>query len=744
MTRRSRRREAIAAAERALERSEQQQHELRRAYDDALTRSGVVLIQQVAAGRDAYHLSASVAEVLGWDPSVFLGTGVLRGMVHPDDLERFEQAVTTALTPAGTAAAPRVIDLTDSLPDRKPSRTAGPVVEAAGAPVLRFRSGGGGWATVQLRADAASAELGVLRASLVDVTREQRQLVRVRRFAEIVERDPSAHLVVEFTDPADPGSLVIRAANTSAHDLLHLEDHVADGTPLDAVLGEASAKLLRSALFDVRHTGEAMTAERLSLVEVPGTFLDLRIDLLADATLSLVLHDVTSTAALEERLRHQASHDALTGLPNRALFEERLVGALETVDPATPVALILVDVEGFRALNEHLGLHLADRLLVDLGRRLVREVRGCALVSRLGADQFAVLTMPCSSHAEATERARAVSAVLESPFDLAGEVVHVSCAVGVTVSTPEGCDAATMLRSGLTALERAKGLPERFAVAASDTPRDSIHRLGLLSELRQGLANQELELRFQPVIDLRTARVVKVESTLHWRDGAQTTGVPVEFLELAEQSGLIQPLTRWMLAEAASAAARLRSTGHDVVVSCDLSIRNLFDPAVLDHVVLLISTGELDPASIELEISETELMDDPIRSQDVLRRLDELSVRTVVDDFGTGYTSLATVRSLPVSGLKIDRSFVATVGSEPADAAIVRSTIELSHELGLSVGADGVADEQTLATLASFGCDLAQGSHLSEAVGLDELAERIDQLELAARGWIGTSATART
>jgi EAL domain-containing protein (putative c-di-GMP-specific phosphodiesterase class I) len=326
--------------------------------------------------------------------------------------------------------------------------------------------------------------------------------------------------------------------------------------------------------------------------------------------------------------------------------------------------------------------------------------------------------------------------------ELDGELVELRSAVAVAPSGPSTPDAAALLRVAEAALRTAKRAEGRFAVADDEPAPSSIHRLELISELRQVLANGELELHLQPVVDLRGGRVARAEAHLRWRRGAERGGVPVELLELAEQSGLIQPLTRWMVGEVAAAALELRRRGHDLTVTCDLSLRELADPALCDFLALLVSSGELDPSTIEFEVAEVELMDDPIRAREVLGRLGALGLRIVVDDFGTGYSSLGAIEPLPVSGLKIDRSFVSGVAAGASDGAVVRSTVELCHELGLTVAADGVADERTLEVLAGFGCDLAQGPHLSDALALEPFLERVAQLDAAARVWSGVSRTA--
>ncbi len=760
MSRRSRRRAAEAAiAEHAAElaerlvalsaKADEDLAAIRADYDAALASSGTVFFQEVAPGSDTFHVSASSEQVLGWQPVMFLTPGMFRAMVHPDDLDRFDHQLAHAGRghhgPESRPAPSPIIDLTTGSPllVSTPAVTPGPPPEPLDGPV-RFRSAGGTWRSVEVRADrceiVAPGAADVERSStcagaLVDVTELEQRRTASRRFAEIVEHDPSACLVSEFTDPSDPGSLVLRAANRSAHAMFNLETHDVDGTALESILGPASAQLIRSALFDVCHTGQTLTAERISLSEVPGTYLDLRVDRLADGTLGMTATDVTATVALEDRLRHQASHDALTALPNRSLLEERLAASVASASHSAPVSLAVVDIDGLARLNDTLGLHLADQLLVQIGRRLVREVRGAAVVSRIGGDEFAVLSMPCSSEAEALDRAYSVRVALDRPFDIAGHIVSCEVNVGVAIAPGDGDDGRALLRAANRAVETAKRDGSRFARHEDVDASSSIHRLSLLADLRRGLADQDLELRFQPMIDLRSGRVSKVEAKLRWRndDGSH---LPLEFLELAEQSGLIQPLTRWVLGEAARAAKVLRDAGHDVVVSTDLSMRNLIDPDLAAFVSLLVTSGELQTDLIEIEVGEVELMDDPVRSRETLASLSELGLRFVIDDFGTGYTSLSTMQHLPVVGLKIDRTFISTLADAASDAAIVRSTIELCHELGLRVGADGVPDATTLSMLADFGCDEAQGVHLSEAVTIDGLSQRVDELEHAVRSWV--------
>ena len=637
--------------------------------------------------------------------------------------------------PVGPAPAPVMAVPPPSAFSVPPAVTQARVAEE---PVIRFLTPDGTYREMLVRLSPISPDEPV-RGALVDVSLTEADRVVQRRFAEMVDHAAHGHLVLEFLDDRDPSTLVVRAANRSARRLFNLERTEVDGTPLGAVFGESSAQLFRSALFDVAHTGEALTAERLTFMEVPGTYVDLRVDRLGDGTLGVSIEDVTRTVAVEERLRHQASHDHLTGLPNRALLDERLSVVTSGLPTDTFVSLLLIDVEGLREVNSRYGHHIGDQLLVELGRRLVREIPGCEIVSRIGGDEFAILTLPSSTVEEATGRARAVQESLDRPIDLDGDAHSMTVRIGVAVAPLHGDDPRTLMRSADSALQQARADARPLAVYDPGAERTSIRRLGLLTELRQGLANQELELRYQPLVELRTGRVTKVEALLRWQREDGGARLPVEFLELAEQSGLIQPLTRWVLGEAARTAGRLSRPEGNTIVSANLSLRNLYDAELLSFLDLLATSGELQTDLVEIEISETELMDDPIRAQDVVAHLAALGLRVVVDDFGTGYTSLSTMSGLAVSGLKIDRGFITTLSSVPSDAAVVRSTIDLAHQLDLTVTAEGVADAATLALLTEMGCDFAQGFHLSEPVSFDTLPRRVSELEHALQGWVGSS-----
>ncbi len=702
-------------------------HRVRAEYDSALGESGMVLFRQVTPGTDGHFVSPSLVQVLGWDPTAFREPGTLRGIVHPDDLAAFREIV-----PVGPLTPPAPAPPTDHAFTAEPSERAASVpVE----PVVRFLAADGGWRHLLVRRTPAGPHEPV-RGVMVDVTVSETARVEERRFAEVVRRSASAVVLLEFIDLTEPTTLLLRSANPTARRLFNLEHHSVDGTRIDEIFGAASCRLLRSALFDVAHTGESLTAERLSFAELPDTWLDLRLDRLPDGTLAATVTDVTRTVNLEGRLRHQVSHDALTGLPNRTLLDERLSTLTTGLSDGHHLALVLVGIGGLHEVNATMGHQYGDQLLVEVGRRLTAECQEADLVARIGGDEFAVLGPAVPGEAAALELGRSVEQALARPLDVDGQMVHPSARVGVAVAPAHGGDPRTLLHSADAALRLAHADAATLSVHDPVAERSSVRRVGLLTELRRGLANQDLELRYQPLVELRTGRVARVEALLRWQREDGGSRIPVELLEMAEQSGLVEPLTRWVLGESARTADRLTTPADAVVVSANLSLRQLADPGLLSFVELLLTSGELSPEMVEVEISETELGDDPVRAQQVVSRLSGMGLRVVVDNFGTGYTSMATMADLEVKGIKIDRSYISTLSSAPADLAVVRSTVELAHGLGLEVAAEGVTDGDTLALLAEMGCDHVQGVHLSGPVTLDALPKRVGELEEAMQGWV--------
>lgn len=701
---------------------------VRHGYDRALLDAGIVLFQQVTHGEDSHYVSSSIADLLGWDATAFRTPGTLRRLVHPDDLSAFRTAAPIERADEAT------IDLRDLLGDDERAERAEPAEH-----VVRFLTSTGTYRPMLVR--VVRAEAGQpLRGSLIDASVGAAEQQRIRRLAEAAEVSHHGHLLFELVDRDDPGSVVFRSANGTARRIFDLDRAVVDGGRLDEIFDGPSARFLQSALFDVAHTGESLTAPRVSFSEVQGMSVDLRIDRLRDGSLAVTIDDVTESLDTEQRLRYQAMHDQLTGLPNRTAFDERLALVAAGLGAGEHLSVVLVDVDGLDGFNRVDGRHVGDQVLVELGRRLDEDVVGIDVVARIGGNAFAVLGSPDPRYEHASELLGRIRDVIDRPVDLEGDLRSVACTIGAALAPLHGQDATTLLRAADSALRQARGAADILAVFDPVEERSVSRRVGLLTELRRGLANQELALRYQPMIDLRTGRVTRVEALLRWQRSGDDRGRSVELVEMAERSGLIEPLTRWVLGESARAADRLARDHDGIVVSTDLSMDNLGRSELMSFVDLLVTSGDLTPSALEIELSEPELMRDPMRAAEVVTHLHELGLGVVVDDFGTGYMSVATVASMPVRGLKIDRGYTTAVSSVSSDAEAVASTIELAHDLGLSVTALGVTDAAALSRLTAMGCDRAQGLHLSDPVPFEDLPARVAQLEHAMGSWLGAGA----
>jgi diguanylate cyclase (GGDEF)-like protein len=423
-----------------------------------------------------------------------------------------------------------------------------------------------------------------------------------------------------------------------------------------------------------------------------------------------------------QRLRHQARHDSLTGLPNRAALHE----AFDRLAPGGAAvgspAVLLLDLDRFKEVNDTLGHHVGDRLLRALAARLASTVgeRG-ALTCRLGGDEFAVLLERAGSAEQAVLRARAIRDALAKPFDIDGISLKVGASIGVAVHPAHGADSHQLLRAADVAMYRAKGNALGVSLYERSTDVHSPERLAMVNDLADAITRGELVLHYQPKLDLRSGAVAGVEALVRWRHPRLGLLQPGAFLPMAEASEVIHPLTRAVLDLAMSDCARLRRLGLRQQVALNLSTRNLVDERCVLDIERLIAAHGLRHEDIQLEITETAIMHDPEQVAALLDRLDRHGVGLSIDDFGTGYSSLVHLKRLPLDCLKVDRSFVRNMARDEQDAAIVRSTIMLAHSLGIEVIAEGVEDEATLEMLRQMRCDMIQGFHLSPPMPLEEL-----------------------
>ena len=445
-----------------------------------------------------------------------------------------------------------------------------------------------------------------------------------------------------------------------------------------------------------------------------------------------IAKDVTAQRHAEAASRRQATHDALTDLPNRVLLDEHLArltqseaagapGSAEAATTAGVTALLLLDLDGFKDINDTFGHPHGDALLCQVAERLRGALRASDLVARLGGDEFAVV-LAGDDGAAAARAAACIRAALDAPFVVEGRTLHIGGSIGIALHPDHGADGTTLLRHADVALYAAKRGRRGAVVYDPAGDGHSPLRLALAGELRAAVECGALALHYQPQADLASGRVRGVEALVRWPHARRGLVPPDEFIPLAERTGLIGPLTRWVLATALRQWRAWRRDGLLLTMSVNLSVWDLHDEALPDLIAGLLREHGVPPAWLRLELTEGTLMADPDRALAVLGRLRGLGVGLAVDDFGAGYSSLAYLKRLPVDELKIDRSFVRALATDERDAAIVASTVELGHALGLRVVAEGIEDAASWERLVALGCDTAQGYHLSRPLTADAFA----------------------
>jgi diguanylate cyclase (GGDEF)-like protein len=420
---------------------------------------------------------------------------------------------------------------------------------------------------------------------------------------------------------------------------------------------------------------------------------------------------------------HQALHDALTNLPNRTLFHDRVGQALAIARREhIPVAVMIMDLDRFKEVNDTLGHASGDDLLMQAGLRLRAALRESDTVARLGGDEFGVLLPRVVDSAAATSVARKLRKALEEPFTIHGLALQIEASVGIALYPDHGDDVHSLLQRADVAMYVAKEQPGGCEIYAKDRDDYSPDRLTMLTELRRAIDQGELVLHYQPKAELRSGEVKGVEALVRWSHPVRGLIPPDDFIPLAQKTGVIVPLTFFVLNEAIRQCRTWQLEGVDLSVGVNLSARNLLDVHLPDTVGELLGRWEVPPSLLELEITESTILADPIRAMHVLSRLSGMGVRLAIDDFGTGYSSLAYLKRLPVDELKIDKSFVQGMEENENDAVIVRSTIDLGRNLGLRVVAEGVETAEAWSRLVALGCDVAQGYYLSRPVPAAELA----------------------
>jgi diguanylate cyclase (GGDEF)-like protein len=437
--------------------------------------------------------------------------------------------------------------------------------------------------------------------------------------------------------------------------------------------------------------------------------------LAATFRMALTFRDVSALAAM----RREATTDHLTSLANRRLFLRRVDEALASANGGA-VALLIVDLDQFKTLNDTLGHHAGDLLLAQIGPRVDAVLRESDLLARLGGDEFGVLLPAPCSEATALRVADRVGEALRIPFEVEGLHLPIAASIGIALYPTHSSDARQLLRHADVAMYQAKAARSGRELYARDRDTNSRDNLALAAELPGAIASGGLVVYFQPKTETATGRTAGLEALVRWQHPRHGLLPPAAFVALAEQAGLMRDLTRAVIAGSVAACAHWRAAGHDVDVAVNVSFTDLLDARFPIELAATVALHGIDPGSLILEVTESSIMSEAQRTGDVIARLTELGVRISLDDFGTGYSSLAHLRALPVAEIKVDRSFVSRMTSDATDHAIVRSTIQLAHSLGMSVVAEGVEDESTWTALDDLGCDLIQGYVVSRPMPFHE------------------------
>jgi diguanylate cyclase (GGDEF)-like protein len=455
-------------------------------------------------------------------------------------------------------------------------------------------------------------------------------------------------------------------------------------------------------------------------LRLPALIADIAMCVGTVAMTSQRLRQLREQAALRE---YDSMHDPVTELPNRTLFHQRALPVLAAgVRRSSLSAIMLLDLDRFKEVNDTLGHHQGDLLLHEVAVRIGLHVRPSDVIARLGGDEFAVLAADVSSREDALLLAERLREAVSAGIELAGVELEVEPSIGIALCPDHGDDSEDLLCHADVAMYTAKRQHTGVEIYSAETDESSRAKLGLLADLRRAIAAEELVLHFQPKAEASTGSVMGFEALVRWQHPEYGLLFPDEFIPLAENTGLMRPLTSYVLDRALAQIRLWRDAGNpDISVAVNISTRNLLDGAFPGEVRDRLAKHGLPASALELEITETTLMVDPVRAKAVIEGLADLGVGLAIDDFGTGYTSLSWLGELPVTTLKIDKSFVMDMASHDDAAAIVRSSVHLGADLGLRVVAEGVEDQQCWTGLADLGCDYIQGYFLSRPQPADVL-----------------------
>jgi diguanylate cyclase (GGDEF)-like protein/PAS domain S-box-containing protein len=447
-----------------------------------------------------------------------------------------------------------------------------------------------------------------------------------------------------------------------------------------------------------------------------------------------VAMNITERKLAEQRIAHMAHHDALTGLPNRVLLRDRIQQAIAQAHRAgSQLAVLFLDLDRFKTINDSLGHQLGDRLLQSVASRILVCVREGDTVSRVGGDEFVIVIPGIGAASDASAVASKMLEVLATAFHLHGNDLHVAASIGISLYPADGSDAETLMRNADTAMYHAKDSGRaNFQFFTQHMNIQAQQRLTLENALRRGLENDEFRLHYQPLYDLRDRSVTGFEALLRWYPPGGSVVPPGDFIATAEDSGIIVALGEWVLREALRQARGWQSPGRPLTIAVNVSAHQLSKPTFVERLRTLIAEVDIDPALIELEVTEGVIIEGAGDAREALFQVAALGVGIAIDDFGTGYSGLAYLKRLPIDTVKIDQSFVRDLTVDPDDAAIVTAIVAMSRSLGVDVVAEGVETEEQLEELKRLGCHRAQGFLLARPMAATDVARFLDRTTTAA------------
>jgi len=439
--------------------------------------------------------------------------------------------------------------------------------------------------------------------------------------------------------------------------------------------------------------------------------------------------DISERKAVEERMNYLAQHDVLTGLPNRILLQDRLQQAISQAErQQTSVALLFMDLDRFKNVNDMLGHHAGDLLLQEVARRIRLCVRGSDTVSRQGGDEFVIMLPNLDDLGDIVQVVDKLIESIAAPYQLNNHVMHVTTSVGICVYPEDGCDSEALLKNSDTAMYQAKDAGRNcYRFFTKEMNNAIAKRVGLENKLRSALAHNELLLHYQPKIDLRSGRIVAAEALVRWQHPEDGLISPADFIPIAEETGMIVPIGKWVLNEACRQNQAWRKMGlHEIVMAVNLSPLQFHDRDLINMIQSALLHSDMPAGALELEVTESATMRDPEQAVVVLNNISESGVRISIDDFGTGYSSLSHLKKFPINELKVDQSFVRDISVDMDDAAIVSAVIAMAKSLGLTVIAEGVETLEQVLFLKSLDCDKMQGYFFSKPLPAEEFRMLIE------------------